>query len=1058
MSNDLVFNVRLNADGSGLVGQLKLSKAEVDKLTQATNASTAAKRSETDATGKSNQSKREAAAAAKAAAAALKEEAQAELNLAEIRKAVALQARQNILDQQSALRQNAMGMQQLGMQFADFTQQVSMAASPQGVLFAFAQQANQAAYAASQMGGVAGRVGAFLAGPWGALITAGVTVLGMQLIPALLDTDKAATAAEEALDSFAKHQADIKNYIDATTGALREQNTTMLANARLEREKKQRDNTATARELSDAAFAKARAAANPGTNGSMFAMFGAASAPGPVQIVDPAIAAVLQRAGNDVEKLDRGLQALMSRRPDLRGLILDVSNAAATAVKAKRDNEQLGLEIRALNGDTTALAQGNAQLIEKQVELETATTDLERARAKLSLVQMQGSAAEKAGGAALQKYRTDLTAAQRAVNAAEAAERQARESRTALTRATRDAAQAAKELASENAGLVAAFAPIQAAADKYLDTLTKIATAQGRGLITTAQAVEAKLNAGLENEAAVIKASRERLGNRNVTFYEDADRAAEATSAAIIKGAEDFVEAGGRAGQRAAERFNSEALQGARAIGDLIGGRLGASVGGLLGLVNGRDEQTKQFTAAADKLFTPVLNKLGVNSSGFAAKAGGMMAGAAMGAQVAGLQKALGLGGSTTGGSIGGALGAATGIPGMDIVGSIAGSVIGGLLKKTKTGSASLSSSGGEISIGDAVGNSSSLRKAASGLAGAGADALQALVDQLGGELGSFNVSIGQRNKKFVVDPTGQNRTKGAGVLSFKDQQEAAEALLADAIKDGALTGVSPRVQSAVQKFADNLNKAVAEGLKVKNLEDLIADQKNPFLAAFRDFERQAEQRIKTARAYGFDVNEIERINGEQRAKIVKETLERATSGIRAVIDKLTIGDLAAGTALDRRATLLRRRDELAAQARAGDTSALESLGSVVEQLLEASRQAGGTARGDLFAADRAGSLDLLNEIVAASERSVKAASDAARKDESAAKLDTTNSQLDELNDQTAGVASDLSAIRAQLGTLLGGADIASAIAASQAIAAGVALSAGGAEGRELAAGANRNL
>ena len=79
------------------------------------------------------------------------------------------------LDAQSrALRQNRQGTQQLGMQINDFATSVSTGASP---IQAFNQQIGQVGYAMSQMGGIAGRIGGFLAGPFVAAVVIGTMVL-----------------------------------------------------------------------------------------------------------------------------------------------------------------------------------------------------------------------------------------------------------------------------------------------------------------------------------------------------------------------------------------------------------------------------------------------------------------------------------------------------------------------------------------------------------------------------------------------------------------------------------------------------------------------------------------------------------------------------------------------------------------------------------------------------------------------------------------------------------------------------------------------------------------
>lgn len=113
----------------------------------------------------------------------------------------------NAMDAQSrALRQNRQGTQQLGMQINDFATSVSSGSS---VTQAFTQQLGQVGYAMSQMGGIAGKLGGFLAGPWGALVLVGAVALS-PLIEKLWDTAFGASAAEKALDDLIKKRREEK--------------------------------------------------------------------------------------------------------------------------------------------------------------------------------------------------------------------------------------------------------------------------------------------------------------------------------------------------------------------------------------------------------------------------------------------------------------------------------------------------------------------------------------------------------------------------------------------------------------------------------------------------------------------------------------------------------------------------------------------------------------------------------------------------------------------------------------------------------------------------------
>jgi hypothetical protein len=101
----------------------------------------------------------------------------------------------NAMDAQSrALRQNRQGTQQLGMQINDFATSVSSGTSVQQ---AFTQQLGQVGYAMSMMGGTAGKIGNFLAGPWGAAILIGAMAI-TPLIEKLFQSKKAAEDAAEA--------------------------------------------------------------------------------------------------------------------------------------------------------------------------------------------------------------------------------------------------------------------------------------------------------------------------------------------------------------------------------------------------------------------------------------------------------------------------------------------------------------------------------------------------------------------------------------------------------------------------------------------------------------------------------------------------------------------------------------------------------------------------------------------------------------------------------------------------------------------------------------------
>lgn len=325
-------------------------------------------------------------------------------------------------------------MQNLGFQLQDFSVQVVGGTS---VLRAFAMQFPQAAGALTGFEGKLGKVGGFLAGPWGIALTLGITLLA-GFADKLFESGNAAEKAAEGLKKFQDRQSDIANFIDATTGKLTEQNRTLVLNAVLTRQAQMADNAKAISEQRNTAF---RTAGNQQTRAPSYTG-SSVGAPIAMRQTDPDVQRAIQAAAGNVDKLATSIARLAATsRPDLKPLALDLSTTAGAAILATRENEKLGKELRALNGDTAALGSTTTSAIGRQVALATATTPLARARAQLALVEQGAAAADKAGGVALVKYRTDLTAATKAVNAAEAAQK----SETAARRdATRQASMAAR--------------------------------------------------------------------------------------------------------------------------------------------------------------------------------------------------------------------------------------------------------------------------------------------------------------------------------------------------------------------------------------------------------------------------------------------------------------------------------------------------------------------------------------------------------------------------------------------------------------------------------------
>ncbi len=382
--------------------------------------------------------------------------------------------------------------------------------------------------------------------------------------------------------------------------------------------------------------------------------------------------------------------------------------------------------------------------------------------------------------------------------------------------------------------------------------------------------------------------------------------------------------------------------------------------------------------------------------------------GAVAGYRNAAILDAVGIKSSKSGGAIGGAIG--NFIPGLppgvgSLVGSLAGSLIGGAIKGTKRGSATITSIDGAAT---SRGNSSEREKASLGLAGSVQDALRSLAEEFDAEIGNFAVSIGQRKDNFRVDTSGRGVTKTSkGARDFGDDEAGAIAFaVLDAISDGGLKGLSAAVQQALGSSTD-LQKAVKEALKVREIEDILGGIGGAIEKEVRGFEKQAGDRVRIARQYGFDVLKIEEHNAQERAKLVEDILSDRVGALKALLEDLAFGDLAEGTPAEKRQRLLGEIADTETKAEAGTEGAADRLADLNRRLIALSRDAYGTAGGE-FSADRAQAISSAERIIEIENERIRAAQDAVLQ---------TNNHLEAGN----RLASETNDILAQIKTGLAG-------------------------------------
>lgn len=414
------------------------------------------------------------------------------------------------------------------------------------------------------------------------------------------------------------------------------------------------------------------------------------------------------------------------------------------------------------------------------------------------------------------------------------------------------------------------------------------------------------------------------------------------------------------------------------ASGYLTGGVPGGVLGGLKG-IKGLGESIDKLTGTTDTL-------------------GKGLGGAQTGTMVNGLAEALGLGKnfSKGGAQVGGAIGAFIPIPGGDIIGAIAGGIIGKLIGSTKRGSAIVSSVDGALGT---YGNSSTRKEAALGLGGSVQQGLANIIEALGAQAGAFKVSIGVRDDQFYVDPQGRGYTKTSKYPDIKgfgtDESAAIAFAIANAIADGAIKGISPAVAKALGSSPD-IEKAVAEALKVRELEALLADTGNELEAAFKNLAEVARERVDLAKRYGLDLLKVEALNAKERQALIDETLESSIGSLRSLLDDLQFGSLFEGSATERRTALLGQIASTKNDAAAGVPGAIDRLADLERQLLSTSLEAFGTA-GKEYAADRAQAISTSQQIIEAERVRVEQAAAAAA--QAAANSAAQLTAADETND-----------------------------------------------------------
>ena len=345
--------------------------------------------------------------------------------------------------------------------------------------------------------------------------------------------------------------------------------------------------------------------------------------------------------------------------------------------------------------------------------------------------------------------------------------------------------------------------------------------------------------------------------------------------------------------------------------GGLIGGNSGSLIGGGVGALGGL--------------------AMGALMGGGSAAAGGAMAGAALG-------------------------------PVGAVVGLVLGGIIGSLFKSAKYGNASFSN--GVMNVNT---NKSDLNAGASSAGNDLLSSLNSIADALDASLGAFNVSLGQTDGKWRISTTGRTgelKSKYSDVQVFGTGEEAYKAALqaaiADAISDGAITGISQAAQN-ILKAGGDLQKAIEKAALIQSIPRQLKQMTDPVGYAIDELNREFTKvvdALQLGSASAAEYADAEKLYNLKRAEAIRQASEQVMGSLKSLYEDLTIGN-EAFSLRDRLTSAYSKYNPLAQRVTAGDSTAYSEFADAARGLLDLERQLNGS---------QGGYFDLLNSITSLSK------------------------------------------------------------------------------------------
>lgn len=234
------------------------------------------------------------------------------------------------------------------------------------------------------------------------------------------------------------------------------------------------------------------------------------------------------------------------------------------------------------------------------------------------------------------------------------------------------------------------------------------------------------------------------------------------------------------------------------------------------------------------------------------------------------------------------------------IVGGVLGGALGGLFSKAKWGTSVVT--GQDAASIATAGNKAAYRSNASLAADSIQGGLQAIADQLGAEIGAYNVSIGQYKDKWRVSTIGRTgKLKGGSsrpdIKDFGTEgaEDAIKFAIADAISDGALLGLRASTQKLIQGGLD-VEAQLAKALQFEGVFSELKSMTDPVGFAIESLDKEFAQLRKTFEQAGASAEEyaqlqqlydLKRIDALKEANAEAESLSRDRRTLEARIMEL---------------------------------------------------------------------------------------------------------------------------------------------------------------------------